>query len=99
MCNVTIKDNVFYGTKDWYGAGSVIHVDVSGSKYQNISPLHKNISIENNCFKNIAGRPIEIHLTDGVTVKNNVFENCVCNAEMILVEKSINIVCSNNTSF
>lgn len=99
LCNVTIKDNVFYGTKGWYGAGSVIHVDVSGSKYQNISPLHKNISIENNCFKNIAGRPIEIHLTDGVTVKNNVFENCVCNAEKILVEKSINIVCSNNTSF
>lgn len=96
LCNVTIKDNVFRGMGEWYGAGGVIHVDVSGEKYRNVLPIHKNIVVENNRFENISGKLIEIHHTSGVAVRNNVFTNCNHDGDDIVIEKCTNVVVDKN---
>ena len=92
LCNVTIRDNLFFGIKEWYGGGSVIYVGIDGEKYQSVEPIHQNITVENNRFKDVSGPLIEIHFANGVSVRNNIFENCLAEKQNIIIDRSINVV-------
>lgn len=96
LCNVTIKDNLFIGLGEWYGGDSVIFVGIDGKRYQNVKPIHENVCVESNRFENIPGQLIEIHLTKGVSVKNNAFLNCNGNGENVVIDRSEDVVCEGN---
>ena len=97
LSNATVRNNLFRDCRERADDGrSTVFVRVNGKKHQNIPPLHKNIRIENNRFENIHGTPINVQLTDGVTVQNNQFANCHNSGEGVIIQRCANVVCQNN---
>ena len=95
LSNATIRNNLFRDVRPREDDGrSTVFVRINGKSHQDIPPIHKNITIENNRFENICGRPIAVQLTDGVRVQNNTFINC--QIPDVDIQRCINVICENN---
>ncbi len=95
LSNATIRNNLFRDIRNREDDGrSTVFVRINGKSHQDIPPIHKNITIENNRFENICGRPIAVQLTDGVRVQNNTFINCQISD--VDIQRCINVICENN---
>lgn len=93
LTNVTIKNNFFCDcdTRVDKDNRSTILVQMEGTKYQDIQPIHKNVRIENNRFENINGLSIHASKVDGIVVKDNEFVNCNCDGESVVIERCENV--------
>ena len=96
VANVTIRNNLFRDcdTNVEKDNRSTILVQMEGPKYQGITPIHKNICIENNRFENINGLSIHASKVDGIIVKGNEFVDCHNDGKNIIIERCENVFCS-----
>ena len=58
--------------------------------------VHKNITIQNNTFKNIAYDIVFMASTDGAKIQNNVLENCSGDSSVVKLHHCKNITVENN---